>query len=134
MVLKLPWAQKRNVLRVWKGHFPVFCKFLSDEVETVFWENNQLNQDQLNSKLVIASFLENGFSDLEIKKRMFWAFGKRNFQFFASFWLTKLKPFSGKMVQNYLNQNLFIGRFLENGFEDTSAQKRMFWAFEKGIF
>ena len=30
---------KTNVLSVWKGYFSVFCKFLSDEVETVFWES-----------------------------------------------------------------------------------------------
>ena len=27
---------KTNVLSLWKWHFSVFCKFLSDEVETVF--------------------------------------------------------------------------------------------------
>ena len=27
---------KMNVLSLWKWHFSVFCKFLSDEVETVF--------------------------------------------------------------------------------------------------
>ena len=30
-----------NVLSVWKGQFSVFCKFLSDEVETAFWENEE---------------------------------------------------------------------------------------------
>ena len=57
---------------------------------------------------------------------MLWAFEKSIFQFFASFWVTKLKPFSGKVrqsVQNYLNQNLVIGSFLENGFEATLSSK-----------
>ena len=31
-------SSKTNALSVWKEHFPVFWKFLSDEVETVFWE------------------------------------------------------------------------------------------------
>ena len=31
-------SSKTNVLSVWKGHFPVFRKFLSDEVENLFWE------------------------------------------------------------------------------------------------
>ena len=38
----------------------------------------------------------------------------------------KLKPFSGKVkqnVQNYLNQNLVIGSFLENGFRGTFSEK-----------
>ena len=37
-----------------------------------------------------------------------------------------LKPFSGKVrqgVQDYLNQNLTIGSFLENGFEATLSSK-----------
>ena len=60
------------------------------------------------------------------EKRMFWAFEKGIFQFFANFWVTKLKPFSGKVRQSfedYLNQNLVIGSFLENGFEATLTSK-----------
>ena len=60
------------------------------------------------------------------QKRMFWAFEKCIFQFFANFLVAKLKPFSGKVreiVQNYLNQNSVIGSFLENGFETTSSLK-----------
>ena len=60
------------------------------------------------------------------EKRMFWAFEKGIFQFFANFWVTKLKPFSGKVrqsIQNYWNQNLIIGSFLENGFEATLSSK-----------
>ena len=60
------------------------------------------------------------------QKRMLWAFEKSIFQCFASFWVTKLKPFSGKVrqsVQNYLNQNSVVGNFLENGFEATLSSK-----------
>ena len=56
------------------------------------------------------------------QKWMLWLFEKSIFQFFANFWVTKLKPFSAEVtqsVQNYLNQNLVIGSF---------------WAFEKSIF
>ena len=48
------------------------------------------------------------------------------FQFFPNFWVTKLKPFSEEArqsVRNYLNQNLVIGRFLENGFEAILRSK-----------
>ena len=31
-------SSKSKVLSVWKGRFPFFWKFLSDEVETIFWE------------------------------------------------------------------------------------------------
>ena len=56
-------------------------------------------------------------------KRMFWAFEKGIFQFFANFWVTKLKPFSGKVRQSYLNQNLVKGSFLENGSEAIMSWK-----------
>ena len=48
------------------------------------------------------------------------------FQFFLNFWVRKLKPFSEEArqsVQNYLNQNLVIGSFLENGFEAILRSK-----------
>ena len=57
---------------------------------------------------------------------MFWAFEKTIFQFLVIFWVTKLKPFSRKVrqsFQNYLNQNLVIGSFLENGFQATLSSK-----------
>ena len=60
------------------------------------------------------------------QKRMSWAFEKNIFQFFANFWVRKLKPFSGKVrqsVQNYLNQNSVVGSLLENGFEATLSSK-----------
>ena len=60
------------------------------------------------------------------QKGMLWAFEKSIFQFFASFWMTKLKPFSGKVrqsVQDCLNQNLVIGSLLEKGFEATLSSK-----------
>ena len=59
-------------------------------------------------------------------KRMFWRFEKSIFQFFANLWVTKLKPFSGKggeSVKIYLNQNLFIRTFFENGFGGTLRSK-----------
>ena len=59
-------------------------------------------------------------------KRMFWGSEKSIFQFFANFWVTKLKPFSGKVgesVKIYLNQSLFIRTFFENGFGATLRSK-----------
>ena len=57
------------------------------------------------------------------------------FQFFANFWLTKLKPCSGKKKQseaNYLNHDLVIGSFLENGFEATLRSKTNILSVWKG--
>ena len=72
------------------------------------------------------------------QKRMFWTFEKDIFLFFADFWVTHLKPFSGKVrqsVQKYLHQNLVIGTFLENDFEATLSPKANFFlAFKKDLF
>ena len=71
------------------------------------------------------------------EKRMFWAFEESIFQFFADFWVTKLKPFSRKerkSVQDYLNQNLVLGSLLENGFEATLSSKRNVVSVWKGYF
>ena len=71
------------------------------------------------------------------EKRMLWAFEKSIFQFFADFWVAKLKQFSGKVrqsVQNYLNQNFVIGSFLENGFKATLSSKTNVLTFKKGLF
>ena len=60
------------------------------------------------------------------EKRMLWAFEKSIFQFFADFWVAKLKQFSGKLresVLSYLDQKLIKGSFLENGFEGILSSK-----------
>ena len=71
------------------------------------------------------------------QKRMFWAFEKGIFQVFANFWMMKLKPFSGiarQSFQNYLNQNLVIEIFLENGFAATLSTKTNVPGLWKGHF
>ena len=57
---------------------------------------------------------------------MFRAFEKTIFQFFVSFWVTKLKWFSGKVkqsIQDYLNQTLVIASFLAKSFGATLTSK-----------
>ena len=56
------------------------------------------------------------------QKWMFWTVEKSIFPILANFWVTKLRPHSGKMKKNipkYLKQNLVIGSLLENGFGAT---------------
>ena len=109
-------SSKTNVLSVWKGHFSVFCIFLSGGIETVFWESETEPSRPIIFKVGHRKFIRNSFwSNLQKKTRMLRVFGKQNFQFFCIFWVTKLKPFSGKVrqnIKNCLNQNLVIGTFL----------------------
>ena len=191
-------SSKTNVVSVWKVHFSVFCKSLSDEVEIIFWESAGKRSKLLKSKFghtnllrkwfwsytdfkseccdclkrAFLSFLQifewrtifleseakrstlfkSNFGHRNLLTKFFWSYLELNsqscvclkiafFSSFANFWLTNLKPHCVKVrqsVQSYLNQSLVIGSFLENRFELktslTWAQKRIFSAFEKRIF
>ena len=79
---------------------------------------------------MVFTFPEARYQDYVRLKRAF-------FSFFANFWVTKLKPFSGKVrqgVQNCLNHNLVIGSFLENDFEATLSSKTNVLSIWKGHF
>ena len=58
------FSSKANVLSFWKEYLSVCCKFLSEEVETIFGKVTQSVQKSLNQNLVIASFLENSFENI----------------------------------------------------------------------
>ena len=127
MVLELPWAQKRIFWAFEKIIFQFFVNFRVKKLKPLSREMRQSVQNYLNQNLVIGSFLENGFeATLGSKTNMSWAFERNIFQFFGNFWVKKLKPLSREMrhsVQNYLNQTLITGNFLENRFEATLSSK-----------
>ena len=125
-------SSKTNVLRVWNKHFWVFCKFLSDEIETFFWKSEAKRSKVFKSK----------FGHRKLLRKMFWGYLelknecserlKSIFQFPANFWMLKLKLFSGKRtqsVQNYWKHNLVIGSFVESGFKATFSSKDHFCVF-----
>ena len=56
-------SSKTNVLSVWKEHFSVFCKLLSDEVETISWESEAKRSKLFNSK----------FGHKELLRKWFWS-------------------------------------------------------------
>ena len=130
-------SKKRNVLSVWKEDFSVCCRFYKDNVATIFWEVRQSAKKYLNQHLVIGRFLEKGFEASLKWKRMFWALEKTILKFFASFWVTKLKPLSKKgrqSVQNYVKQTLVIGSFLQRYFEGILSSKTNVLIVGKGHF
>ena len=70
----------------------------------------------LNQNLVLGTFLENGFEASLSSKTNVLSVWKWYFSVFSNFWVTNLKPFSGKVrqnIKNCLNQNLIIGDFLD---------------------
>ena len=109
-----------------KSIFDFLANFWLTKLNRCFGKVRQRLENSLNQNLVIGRFLENGFEDTLNSKANVWSFENTIFQFFVSFWVTKVKPFFGKVkgsVQNYLNQNLVLGNFFENGFEVTLRSK-----------
>ena len=45
-------SSKTNVLSVWKGHFSVLWKFLSDEIESIFWKSEAMLQNLFPKSLL----------------------------------------------------------------------------------
>ena len=91
-------SSKTNVLSVWKEHFSKFCKFLSDEVETIFRESETKRLKLFKSKFGRRKLLRKWFwSYLELKnecserfKRAFFSvlqvFGWRSWNHFQGKW------------------------------------------------
>ena len=105
---------------------------------TVFWENEAKRSTVFKSKFGHWKLLRKWFwSYLELKNECS-EHSKRAFsRAFANFWATKLKPFSGKVrqsVQQFLNQNLNGGDFLENIFKATLSSKMNILSVWKGHF
>ena len=119
-----------------KGNFQFFFKFWVMKLKTFSGKKRQNIKNCLNQNLVIGSIIENGFEST-LSWKMFWAFENSSFQFFPNFWVKKFKPFSGKVrqnIKNYLNQNLVMGSFLENGFGAPLRSKTNFLGVWKGKF
>ena len=93
-----------------KRAFSAFCKFLSDEVETVFWKREAKRSRLFKWKFGHKNFLRKWFwRNLELKnecsellKRAFLSF----WQFFEWQSWNRFLGKWGKVSGNYLNQNL----------------------------
>ena len=136
MVLKLPQAQKR-MFRIFENC--VFCFFykLLKKLKPVTGKVRKNVENCLNKNLVLEMFLENGLEATLRSKTNVLNLWNGIFQFFASFWVRKLKSFSrevSKSLQNHLNPKLVIGSILENGFEATLKFKTNVLSFWKWCF
>ena len=120
-------SSNSNVGGVWKKIFAVFCKFLSDKAQTLFWQTEAKSSRLFKSMFGHMKLLTKCFwSNLELKNKCSDSSKKSAFQFLANFLVTKLRPFSGKVRQRvkiYSNQSLGIRSFLENSFGATFSSK-----------
>ena len=57
------FSSKTNVQSISKSHFPVFCKFLSDEVEIIFWE----------SETKRSGLFQSGFGQSKLLRKLLWS-------------------------------------------------------------
>ena len=125
-VLKLSWAQKLMFWAFEKSIFQFFGNFWKAKLKPLSGKLRQRFQNYLNESLVKESFLEKCFQATLSSKANVVSVWKEHLQFFASFWVSKLKHFSGKVrqsVQKYLNQNLVTESFLEKCFEAILSSK-----------
>ena len=78
MVLEQPiLSSKTNLQSVWKEHFSVSCKFLSYEVETLFWKSVAKHLKLFKSKVGHKNFVRKWFwSSLELENECCKRFNK----------------------------------------------------------
>ena len=90
-------SSKTNLLSVWKKHFSVFCKFLSDEVETIFRESEAKWSKLFKSKFACRKLLRKYFwSYLELKNECSEPLKKTFFNILKMFEWRSWNHFQGK--------------------------------------
>ena len=88
---------KTNVVSVWKEHFPVFCKCLSEEVKTIFRESEAKHSKLFLSKFGHRKLLRKYFwSYLELKNERCVRLKRAFFSFLQIFELRSWNRFLGK--------------------------------------
>ena len=103
-------SSKANVVSVWKEHFPVFCKYLSEVVETIFRESEAKRSKLFKSK----------FGHRKLLRRWFWSYIELRNESCKRFWVTKLIPFSRKArecCKIFFDKVYFVESILESAFQ-----------------
>ena len=113
-------SSRTNVLSVWKRHFSFFIKFLSDEVELFFWEN----------ETKCSSLHKSKFGHMKLFRKWFWGYlelktnvlsvWKEHFSVFCIFLIEEVETFFWEietMLWKLFHKVCFVGNFLENAFQ-----------------
>ena len=93
-------TQKTNVMNLWKWHFSLFCKFLSNEVETLFWNSEVKPSKLFKSNIGHRKNFRNGLETtlrwktnvLRVQKWLFF-FENLNWRSWNHFWWKQGKDF-----------------------------------------
>ena len=128
MVLEEPWSQKRMFWAFEKCILHFFANFSETKLKPFSRKARQSIQNYSNQYLVIGSFLENVFEAILSSKTNILSVWKDHFFFFfTNFWVTKLKPFSGKARQcckNFFIKIYFVENIWENAFQSLFDHSR----------
>ena len=106
MVLKLPWCKRQMFWAFEHGIFQFFCNFLSDKVETAFWESAAKHSKLFKSKFGHRNLFRKSLY-IEVKNEYFDCLKIRFFTFLNSFERRSWKRYLGKQGKDNLNQWLF---------------------------
>ena len=116
------FSWKTNVVSVWKGHLSVFRKFLSGEVETLFWESEAKRSKSFNPNLVIERFLENGFEGTLSWKTNVLSIWKGNFSVFCKFW-------RGEVETIFWESEAKHSKLFKSEFGHRKLLRKWFWSY-----
>ena len=117
---------KTNVLSAWKWHFSNFCKFLSDKVESFFWESKTFPSKLFKCKVGHGKHFRKSFLRyIDVKNEC----SEYLKMIFFTFCVSKLKTLSAiarECLQKILNLKLVIRSILENGLQPFLKSKTNF--------
>ena len=121
-------SSRTDIVGVWELHFLVFCKFLIDEVKTIFWESEAKCWNLFKSKFGQGNLLRNWFwSYLELKNEFSERLKRAFFSFLQIFEWRSWNRFPRKArrcCENFLDKVCFVWSFLENDFQSLFDHSR----------
>ena len=125
---------KTKALNVWKGLFTLFCKFLNDVVETIFWKSMPYLQNCLNAKFFIGDIVEDGFKAALRSKTNLLSVWKLCFPIFCNilcdkvetiFWETNSDP--SKLFQSKAFHGKHFRQWFQVAFRSKMNVFSIFW-------
>ena len=114
-------SSKTSVVIVWKGHFSVICKLLSDEVETSVWESEAKRSRLFKLKCGCRSFLQNGFEATLSWNTNVLSLWKEHFSVFCKFLSDEVETICWK---SYAKR----WRLFKSKFGPRKLLKKWFWS------
>ena len=117
------FGSKTNVLSLGKWYVSLFRKFLSGEVEIIFWENQAKHSNLFKFKVSHRNHFKKWFQATLKLKMYVLNIGQWHFSLFCKFLINKVEVVFWEVEAERSNPKVVIGSILENGFEATLSPK-----------